>query len=225
MKYKAVIFDLYGTLIGNTSDYSNWLQEMASIISAPESDFASLWHATFQKRMTGEFNKFQDCIDHVCRQLTLPVTKEQIERAANFRFDLTRQQVLNPQPHAIEIVSQLKANGYKIALLSNCSKETTIVWDETLFAGIFDVTVFSCSVGLMKPDPQIYRLAVEKLLVKTNECLYIADGMDGELKAAATMGMTPVRIRFPHANPDDPYLEEWSGATITSLKEVLDLVK
>jgi FMN phosphatase YigB (HAD superfamily) len=45
-----------------------------------------------------------------------------------------------------------------------------------------------------------------------------------KLKAAAAVGMTPVRISFPHANKNDPYLEDWHGATITSLNEVLDLV-
>ena len=77
----------------------------------------------------------------------------------------------------------------------------------------------------MKPDPRIYHLALEKLQVKPGECLYVADGMEEELKAAAKVGMTPVRISFPHANKNDPYLEDWHGATITSLQEVLDLVK
>jgi putative hydrolase of the HAD superfamily len=133
--------------------------------------------------------------------------------------------MLSPQTLAVETISQLKTKVQKIGLLSNCSAETIIVWDETPFTGIFDITVFSCAVGLMKPDPRIYNIALEKLQVKPGECLYIADGMDGELQAAAGVGMTPVRISFPHANKNDPYLEDWHGAAITSLNEVLDLVK
>ena len=225
MKYQAVIFDLYGTLITTMPDYIDWVKVMASMVSAPEGDFVRLWNATHKQRTIGEFIRFQDCLAHVCQQLDLQVTKKQIESVVKLRFDRTRQEVLTSQPQAIETVSQLKTSGYKIALLSNCSTETTTAWDETLFAKYFNVTIFSCSVGLMKPDPRIFSLAVEKLQVKPEECLYIADGMDGELKAAATVGMTPVRISFPHANHNDPYLEEWQGTTITSLKEVLDLVK
>jgi putative hydrolase of the HAD superfamily len=175
MKYQAVIFDLYGTLVSNGFASDNSLKEMAGVLSAPEQEFANIWNAGFKKRMT--------------------------------------------------TISQLKTKVHKIGLLSNCSSETIIVWDETPFTGIFDITVFSCAVGLMKPDPRIYHIALEKLQVKPNECLYIADGMDGELKAAAAVGMTPVRINFPHANKNDPYLEDWHGATISSLNEVLDLVK
>jgi putative hydrolase of the HAD superfamily len=174
--------------------------------------------------MTGEFYLAQDCIAHCCRELNLQVTEAQIQRAAKLRFNTTRKQVLSLQPNAVETISRLKSKGYKTGLLSNCSSETIILWDETPFTGIFDITVFSCAVGLMKPDPRIYHLALEKLQVKPGECLYIADGMDGELKAAAAVGMTPVRISFPHANKNDPYLEDWHGATISSLKEVLDLV-
>jgi putative hydrolase of the HAD superfamily len=224
MKYQAVIFDLGGTLIANTLENTNWRIEMAAILSAPEADFARVWEAAFKKRMTGEFYLVQDCIAHCCRELNLPVTEEQIQRAAKLRFNTTREQVLTTQPHAVETISQLKLKGCKIGLLSNCSSETITVWDETPFTGIFDITVFSCAVGLMKPDPRIYHVALEKLQVSPNECLYIADGMDGELKAAAAVGMTPVRISFPHANKNDPYLEDWHGATITSLNEVLDLV-
>ena len=225
MKYKAVIFDLYGTLVSNGFASDNSLREMAGVLSAPAQEFANIWNAGFKKRMTGEYASFQDCVEHVCRELKLPATRNQIEIAANIRFNFTRQETLSPQTLAVETISQLKTKVQKIGLLSNCSAETIIVWDETPFTGIFDITVFSCAVGLMKPDPRIYHIALEKLKVKPGECLYIADGMDGELKAAAAGGMTPVRISFPHANKNDPYLEDWHGATITSLNEVLDLVK
>jgi putative hydrolase of the HAD superfamily len=154
----------------------------------------------------------------------LQATEAQIQRAAKLRLRTTRQQVLSLQSYAVEIISRLKSIGLKIGLLSNCSTETTTVWDETPFASIFDITVFSCAVGLMKPDPRIYHLALEKLQVEPRECLYVADGMDGELKAADAVGMTPVRISFPHANKNDPYLEDWHGPSISSLSEVLDLV-
>ena len=100
-----------------------------------------------------------------------------------------------------------------------------MVWEETPFVNFFDATVFSCSVKMMKPDPRIFYFAAENLKVKPEECLYIADGMDGELKAATTVGMIAVRVRFPHASIDDPYLEEWDGTVISSLKEVVDLLQ
>ena len=94
MKYKAVIFDLGGTLIANTLENTSWRTEMAAILSAPEADFAQVWEAAFKKRMTGEFYLAQDCIAHCCRELNLQATEAQIQRAAKLRLRTTRQQVL-----------------------------------------------------------------------------------------------------------------------------------
>jgi phosphoglycolate phosphatase-like HAD superfamily hydrolase len=96
MKYQAVIFDLYGTLVSNGFASDNSLKEMAGVLSAPEQEFANIWNAGFKKRMTGEYASFQDCVEHVCRELKLPATRNQIEIAANIRFNFTRQEMLSP---------------------------------------------------------------------------------------------------------------------------------
>ena len=51
MKYKAVIFDLFGTLIPNFSEkeYRRIIDHMASVLSAPPEPFWELWSATFRK--------------------------------------------------------------------------------------------------------------------------------------------------------------------------------
>lgn len=57
MKYTAVIFDLFGTLVEYLSDqeYRSVLGRMASMLSAPADKFIQLWHDTGNKRMLGVF--------------------------------------------------------------------------------------------------------------------------------------------------------------------------
>jgi len=88
---------------------------------------------------------------------------------------------------------QLKPKVHKIGLLSNCSSETIIVWDETPFTGIL-ISRFFLRGRVMKPDPRIYHIALEKLKVNPVNVFILRTAMDGELKAAAAVGMTPVRI-------------------------------
>ena len=226
MKYKAVIFDLFGTLIKNFPwDVSNsLLRRMALELLAPPDDFTALWHAAFDKRMKGVLKNYQACIRHICQQLGAQVQDDRIELAASTRFELNKQEVTAPREGAIEVLSYLKANGCKTGLLSNCSTETTLVWENSPLAPLIDVAVFSCLVGLMKPDPRIYQTAVERLAVKPEECMYIADGMEQELLGASKLGMYAVLIRVPGEDDYDPYREEWGGPVISSLKEVLTLV-
>jgi putative hydrolase of the HAD superfamily len=67
------------------------------------------------------------------------------------------------------------------------------VWSETPFAGLFDAEVFSCSCRLRKPDPQIYRSALDQLGVAAQEALFVRDGANDELAGAERVGMRDPR--------------------------------
>jgi len=82
---------------------------------------------------------------------------------------------LRPIEENVEIVPLLKSQ-YKLAILSNHSKE----WSEFMtkkydFFKYFEQIIFSCNVGLRKPDAQIYKLAMTKLGSEPEECLFIDD--------------------------------------------------
>ena len=87
MKYKAVIFDLFGTLVYNSSpsESNQVLRQMARTISIPDDDFIKMWLIAFEDRMKGVFKSYQECILHICRQTNTPVLEEKIERAADLR--------------------------------------------------------------------------------------------------------------------------------------------
>ncbi|GAI87566.1 unnamed protein product [marine sediment metagenome] len=225
MKYEAVIFDLGGTLVHNSywSEGDNALRRMASVLAVPPDDFVTSWHATFEERMTGIFQSYQACIRHICQQLGVDVQDDQIESAARIRSDYTKREITTTQEGAIEVLSYLKLNGYKTGLISDCSAETPTIWKSTPLAPLINVAVFSCEVGLKKPDPRIYQIAIEKLAISPEKCIYIADGIGQELLSASQLGMYAIQIRVP-GEYDDPYREEWSGPVISSLKDVLTLV-
>lgn len=133
-----------------------------------------------------------------------------------------------PRPHGIEVLSHLKKDGYSTGLITDCSHEVPNIWKGTPFSKLIDVAVFSCAVGVKKPDPRIYQIALKQLNVKPHECLYIGDGSSRELSGALKVGMSPVLIRVPYETGENAYRideEEWNGTVISSLNEVLDLLK
>ena len=227
MKYEAVIFDLFGTLIKNfpRAESNNILRRMAAELSVPPDDFSSLWHAGFDERMTGILQRYQDCIRHICQQLGVQVQDEKVELAAGMRFEMNRREVTAPREDAIEVLSYLKSNGCKTGLISDCSMETTLVWKNSPLLLLIDEVVFSCLVGVKKPDPRIYQIAVDRLAVNPEECIYVADGIGQELSRASKLGMHAVQILIPDEDDYDPYREDWDGPVISALKEVLTLVE
>jgi putative hydrolase of the HAD superfamily len=227
-KYQAVIFDLFGTLVENFSrgEYERTLAEMAVVLGAPPDGFIRLWADTFNLRSTGVFPSVEACVEHICRELNVTVSGAQIKRTGQIRLDYTLRN-MKPRSGSVEVLTSLKSDGYKTALISDCTPETPLVWQNTPFAPLFDVTVFSCRAGVKKPDPRIYHLATDRLGVRPQDCLYIGDGSSRELSGASQAGMRAVLIRAPDEAADAHTIdrEAWHGPAISSLIEVLDLVK
>jgi putative hydrolase of the HAD superfamily len=230
MKYKAVIFDLFGTLIDNFSaeGYRRTLVEMASALSAPSDDFAQLWFDLFEERMSGVLESPVGVIEHICRELGVCPDNTQIELATSIRLGMTTD-MISVRPDAVRVLSKLKSEGYKTGLISDCSHEMPAIWGKLPLATLIDITAFSCVVGITKPDPRIYSLVTDQLNVRPEDCLYVGDGSSQELAGAARVGMSPVLIRVPgDGDYDNPYRiksDEWDGPRISSLSEVLILVK
>ncbi|MDD5338925.1 MAG: HAD family hydrolase [Dehalococcoidales bacterium] len=230
MKYKAVIFDLFGTLVDiyTQESYYSVLSEMISILKAPKDDFIKLWHGTAERRTTGQFKSLEENLEHICKELDVTVTRRQLDLAKWVRFDYVAL-ALTPSPGSLETLSQIKNAGLKIGLVSNCSSAPPVIWPHTSFAPFFDITVFSSVVGLQKPDPRIYRLAYEQLGVNANDCLYVGDGDDEELKGAATTGMHPVLIQSANEKGDTEIrsakIDDYPCPKITALQQVLNLLK
>jgi len=228
VKYTAVIFDLFGTLVDNFSvpGYETALVQMASVLSLPEDDFKRAWFETSRERNTGVSQSCQGDVELICRKLEIPEDEKQITMAVETRLNYIRQ-VMTPQPGALEVLSRLKEEGHKTGLISDCTHEIPVVWPDTPFAPLIDIAIFSCAVGLRKPDPRIYQLAVEQLDVNPEQCLYIGDGGSQELSGARQVGMYPVLIRHD-ADSSEPHLvkrEQWDGPTVQSLSDILALTR
>jgi putative hydrolase of the HAD superfamily len=234
MKYKAVVFDLFGTLVCDLvrPEYTDNLTRMAEALSAPADDFIRMWADTSLERNTGAFPSIKAAIIYICNQLGVQPEDGNVALAARFRQDYNRRVMTKPRPGAIEVISRLKKTGHKVGLISNCTPDAPTIWPETPFAPLVDVAVFSCSAGLKKPDNQIYKLAIEQLKVEARDCIFVANGQDGELQGAWEAEMYPVLIiadadREPlYRQPDDSEraFVEQKGTVIFSLDEVPGLV-
>ena len=229
MKYKAVIFDLFGTLVDTSSrqEYARVLTEMAAVLGASSEDFTRIWFDTFNLRSTGQLKSPAGNILYACKQLNITCTNEQVRRASEIRTKFTVESIA-PRKDALETLKALKAKGLKVGLISDCSDEVPAAWKTTPFAELIDAAIFSCRVGMKKPDPRIFSTATDQLGVRPQDCLYVGDGSSHELTGARKAGMHPVLIRVPYERGGDAYridTEEWHGPTVSSLKEVLDLLE
>ncbi len=229
MKCKAVIFDLFGTLVDSITveGYEESLKRTALALGTPYDDFRRVWYETGFDRNTGVFPTTRAVMKNICERLNIQVSDERLDNAKDIRHKFVKRE-MTPRSDAGYVLEQLRNKGLKTALLSNCSPVTAELWDSIPISSLFDVTILSCSTGLRKPDPGIYKLVIDGLGVRAEDCMYVGDGDSNELSGALEMGMQPVMIRVDYEKESALYVynrQEWDGPVIGSLTEVLSLVE
>ena len=89
------------------------------------------------------------------------------------------------------MLDELQTMPIRLGLLSNAASEEIVTWPKSELAPYFTDVIFSCEVGLKKPDPRIYHLACERLNVSVDEVWFVGDGGSDELRGAAAVGLAP----------------------------------
>ena len=92
MKYEAVIFDLFGTLVHAVSsqDYRATLTRMASVLSIDSDAFIQLWADTSGDRIESVMRNCRENFEYVCQQVGSPISDARIGLASKIRLDMIR---------------------------------------------------------------------------------------------------------------------------------------
>jgi epoxide hydrolase-like predicted phosphatase len=94
----------------------------------------------------------------------------------------------------VEAVRAAGARGVKTGLISN--SWSTSHYDRDLLEELFDTAVISAEVGLHKPQPEIYRLAAERIIEPPEKCVFV-DDLRENCAGAEAVGMTAILHRDP----------------------------
>jgi putative hydrolase of the HAD superfamily len=218
VKYRAVIFDLWQTLVPwDAEESARFNTELARTIGVEPERYLDTWlnGDHLPNRNTGP------AADHFEALFGELGVEADIESVLALRRERALR-VLVPRADALPTLEELRRRGHLLGMISVCTQDVPEVWEETPLGGKFDAAVFSCDVGLSKPDPRIYELASEQLGVEPAECLFVGDGANDELPGAERAGMTALQLRAPgeQLTPDG---EAWTGASIERLSEVVEL--
>lgn len=187
---KAVIFDMDGVLID-----------------------AKDWHYEALNRALGLFGMEISRTDHLTTFDGLPTRRklELLTATENLPSGLHRFLNRLKQSYTLEIVStrcrptfahefalaRLKARGVKLAVASNSVRDSvTKMMDRANLSVHLDLMLSNEDVSRAKPDPEIYRTAMERLGVSPEETLILEDNEHG-IKAARLSGAHLLVVRTP----------------------------
>ncbi len=97
--------------------------------------------------------------------------------------------LLNPKPDCRDMLRRLSDHGIALAIVSDCGFDVPAIWPRTPFAHLFTITMFSCVLGIRKPDARLYEAAMDGLGVTPSACMFIGDRGSNELQVARNLGL------------------------------------
>ncbi|QYT03513.1 2-deoxyglucose-6-phosphate phosphatase [Trichoderma simmonsii] len=173
---KVIIFDLLTALL------DSWSLWDASTPSATAAE-GRLWRARYLELTfsTGAYIPYEQLVHQAAKDVGLP---ESAPRTLLENWDK-----LQPWPEDAQVLEQLRLRGYKLGVVTNCSKRLgTIAAD---IVGKFDSIVTAEESGFYKPTEQAYQAILTKMGVQSQEVLFVA-GSAGDVEGATNAGMKVV---------------------------------
>jgi putative hydrolase of the HAD superfamily len=111
------------------------------------------------------------------------------------RFKEIYFEALSPNPPMIELMRALKAEGFRMAMLTNNVREWEPLWRSMLPVDeIFELVVDSAFVGYRKPESEIYELTLERVGLPAEACLFV-DDIAVNCEGARASGLNAVHFR------------------------------
>jgi putative hydrolase of the HAD superfamily len=219
----AVVFDFYGTLTPSTPA-AVWLEHVRLVAAAMGVDGGALGaalRASAAERFTGALGGLPETLRALAGRLGAELSDLQLAEACRVRRTVQRK-LLALRPEALPTISWLRERGLKIGVLSDCTVELPEAWPGLPVSALVDAAVFSCEVGLRKPDARLFALVTDRLGVSPANCLYVGDGGGHELSGARSAGLRPVMLagRDWHQGDVHDREDDWDGPRIGSLADL-----
>lgn len=249
-KVKGVFFDLYGTLL-NLGDmkraWSDWMEVLYGSLCSQEmamtrEKFGDSCHEFFGKEepiaeIADGLTVFERRINRLAMSLGSRIGMAQLKDAAT-RAVNAWQRYVELDPDAPAVLSAL-AKTKKLALISNFDHppHSRRILRETGLAQRFDSIIISGEVGIKKPNPEIFRFALQETALNADEVVYVGDTQE-DVDGATAAGIKPILIVRPE-EPERPKILDYtrnhqaiagqmvfnnSVLTIKSLRDLVDLV-
>jgi phosphoglycolate phosphatase len=217
MKYRAVIFDLDGTLL-------NTLEDLADSVNA------SLEKLGFPRHPLGDFNKFVGDGRDVLAARALPAGNRD-EKTINRMVELIDAEYTErwanktvPYKGVDLLLDGLTSKKIKIAILSNKGH----IFTELIVAKMLSRWTFSRVLGISpevkkKPDPEAALRIAREFGVKTTEVLYLGDS-DVDMKTAIAANLFPVGAGWGFRSRQE-LMANGAKVVIDRPEELLDLLE
>ncbi|WP_407570557.1 HAD family hydrolase [Deinococcus altitudinis] len=212
MSFGAVLFDLDGTLHDRAETVRCYLAGHVGRFGLPEG-YAERWTVLDDLGYRPKRDVFGQLVTEFGLKHDLQALLQDFSDQAWKDVAL--------MPHATEVLRTLRRRGLKLGVVTNGWTARQLECLEALaLRGLIDDVLVSEAVGLRKPDPAIFRLALSRLKVGADEALYVGDSPLNDVAGPQSAGMKAAL--FPGGHPLPGHIRpDWM---LEDLRGVLGIV-
>ncbi|UCD04385.1 MAG: HAD family hydrolase [Candidatus Woesearchaeota archaeon] len=212
---KAIVFDCWGTLFYDDIK-PHPFHEFAGKIGHSFRDYSFL--KLFERNlMLEKCDDIESAIRDILRELKIEPKRELVDELV-YLLAVKSVEYIKAYPDTLVNLNKLRQN-FKVALLSNDFSWSFGKLEERYnIKEIFDVIVLSHEVGLIKPNPKIYQITLDKLGVKKEEVLIVGDNLKDDVIEGENFGFRGLLLDRKNKYPK--YINK-----IKSLEEIYDHLK
>lgn len=190
MSIKAVFFDLGGVIL--RTEYQAPRQHLAERFGMDYDDidkvvFGGGTNGSAVRATLGEITE-EEHWRNVMKILKLPSSEYERVRDEFFGGDVLDREILN-------FLRSIKPK-YRTGLISNAWSGLRDYIQRERFDDAFHLMVISAEVGVAKPDPKIYQIALEQVQVKAGEAVFVDDVLEN-IEACEQVGMRGIHFKSP----------------------------
>jgi putative hydrolase of the HAD superfamily len=216
-----LIFDAGGVLVFPDFDLLAQIGNQAGINTSPGQIaqahamlFLRLDENIAQSHQFPKISYFKD----IFRQISESDKKVEAAFELTVRADKIKHIWTATHPWIAQSLRRLKDLGYKMAVISNSDGRVDQILQDIDIRKFFEIVIDSFVVGVEKPDPQIFEIALQSLGWNRDETIYIGDIFFIDVWGANKAGLGAI-----HVDKMGLY-DNWDGIHIPSIQQLPELL-
>ena len=212
MKYKAIIFDLDGTLLDTLTDLAEGTNYALRVNGFPERTIDEI------RRFVG--NGARKLIERAVPEGQVEAALEKVRQSFDVYYKVHCTDHTGPYPGVMEMLQNLAQKGYALGVVSNKPDFAVQELIPEYFPGIFNSVSGEREGVAKKPAPDLIWEAMKNLQADSLDAIYVGDS-EVDLEAAANAGIPCVSVAWGFKGRK--FLEEHHAEMI--IEEPLEIQK
>ena len=190
---EVVLFDLFFTLVKPSCEKNEEDNEYYVLnLSREEWEEIVEDEELYLERAAGKIGDPVIIIKKVLEKYNIENDESLINSIAEKRIKRFENCLKQVDKNIIDTLEYLSEKGIRVCLISNADVIDKIGWDSSPLNKYFEHTIFSCDVGVLKPDKEIYDIGLKKMGVEAENAVFIGDGGSRELQGAREIGLKTI---------------------------------